>query len=68
MPTIFIINGKPHFELGRLVATPGALAACSEEHLSACLNRHARGDWGTICKEDAASNQRALREGSRIIS
>jgi hypothetical protein len=32
------------FKLGRVVATPGALEACSQEHLNDCLNRHVRGD------------------------
>ena len=56
------------FPLGRIVATPGALEVCTREHLTACLYRHSRGDWGNVCKEDAASNDEAVREGSRILS
>src|SRR5580658_1026855 len=34
------------FELGQIVSTPGALEACSPEHMRECLARHIRGDWG----------------------
>ena len=56
------------FSLGQIVATPGALAKCSNYHRIECLMRHARGDWGNVCKDDAASNNEALREGFRILS
>lgn len=56
------------FELGQIVSTPGALKACAPDHLTECLARHARGDWGNVCKEDAARNDEALTEGSRILS
>jgi hypothetical protein len=56
------------FELGRIVATPGALQACSCDHLSACLSRHVRGDWGVISAEDRKSNFEALFAGERILS
>ena len=48
------------FELGQIVSTPGALEACSQEHLRDCLLRHARGDWGCVCPEDAAQNDLSL--------
>lgn len=64
----FVITVKPRFPLGQLVATPGALAACPQAHLNACLNRHASGDWGLVCAEDKASNNEALIEGSRVLS
>jgi hypothetical protein len=61
---------KPRlFELGRVVATPGALEACSREYMLDCLNRHVRGDWGIMrSAEDQQSNVEALSEGSRIHS
>ena len=58
----------PIFPLGQIVSTPGALAACSHEHRLQCLNRHAKGDWGNVCKEDAAANDEAVREGFRLLS
>jgi hypothetical protein len=56
------------FEPGRVVATPGAMAACSTVYLAACLRRHLRGDWGCICDEDKATNVQALEDGNRILS
>ena len=52
----------------RIVATPGALEAVPPERLLECLARHARGDWGNVCPEDAAANDLATHEGTRIIS
>lgn len=60
----------PIFELGQIVATPAALEAinsASETALS-FLQRHASGDWGDVCPEDAAANELALEDGSRILS
>jgi hypothetical protein len=56
------------FSLGQIVATRGALDACSPEHLLFCLARHARGDWGNICKDDKALNDQALIDGERVLS
>ena len=56
------------FALGQIVATTGALAACQPDHLLRCLARHARGDWGCVCTEDAATNDQAVTEGLRILS
>ena len=53
---------------GRIVATPGALAACSGIYLAACLRRHLQGDWGCVCEEDKATNERAVQEGERVLS
>ena len=56
------------FPLGQIVATPGALEACPPDHLMRCLFRHARGDWGCVGAEDAATNEEAVTEGFRILS
>ncbi|MDD3581332.1 MAG: hypothetical protein PHW74_09955 [Desulfobacca sp.] len=58
---------KP-FNLGQIVATPGALKAMSPRRLTKLLIRHASGDWGVVCAEDAAENDRASHEGFRILS
>ena len=68
MQIIVAVAGRPRFSLGQIVSTPGALKACSPEHLAICLNRHASGDWGAVCKEDAAINDCAVKYGSRILS
>ncbi len=58
------------FELGQVVATPGALRALQEAEQSptAFLDRHVSGDWGELGDEDKQANERALREGLRILS
>ena len=58
----------PKFQLGQIVATPGAIAACSPQHLTHCLHRHSRGDWGNVYAEDKALNDQALVEGERVLS
>jgi hypothetical protein len=68
MKHIIALIRKPKFELGQLVSTPGALESCSPDHLSDCLNRHASGDWGVVCIEDAVSNDEALKLGMRVLS
>ncbi|MDX2181403.1 MAG: hypothetical protein SFV18_17545 [Bryobacteraceae bacterium] len=59
---------EPRFELGQIVATPGALAACPNVLMQKCLARHLTGDWGSICEDDKLVNEEALREGLRILS
>ena len=59
---------QPRFELGQIVCTPGALEACSTIRLQQCLIRHMTGDWGSVSEEDRDENNRALIEGSRILS
>ena len=62
----FITFGK--FRLGQIVSTPGAIHACSAEHLAACLARHVQGDWGNVSRTDAALNDEALTFGNRVLS
>jgi hypothetical protein len=58
------------FSLGNVCATPGALHALerADTSLITLLGRHATGDWGIVCKEDAKANEDALRYGARILS
>jgi hypothetical protein len=58
------------FPLGRLVATPGALAllAGAGENPAVLLARHVSGDWGEVPPEDARENELSVREGFRIVS
>jgi hypothetical protein len=60
----------PLFPLGRLVATPGALAALerSGEQPGPFLRRHVMGDWGDVESGDAKLNDEAVGEGTRILS
>jgi hypothetical protein len=58
------------FELGHIVATPGALDTLDHLGINATtlLVRHERGDWGAVSPEDAAANSRAVRDGDRLLS
>lgn len=56
------------FPLGRTVITPGALEALSTPTVLAALHRHLNGDWGDLDAEDKAANERALVDGTRLLS
>jgi len=61
---------KPLFDLGQLVATPGALAALEKSGQSPMefLSRHVTGDWGEIPEENCRENQFSLEKGFRLMS
>lgn len=67
---IYTLNQKVRFSLGQIVATPGAIEALNEadQGFLEFLSRHVTGDWGDICKDDAAENECALKEGFRLLS
>jgi hypothetical protein len=54
------------FELGHVVATAGAAAL--DVDFGPYLARHAKGDWGVVGRFDWQQNDRAVREGLRILS
>lgn len=58
------------FELGVVVATPGALEVLGnlEVSPSELVERHAAGDWGDVPSEDARENEYGLQYGFRVIS
>lgn len=60
----------PKFSLGHLVATPAVIASLHAAQVSPMqlLCRHVRGDWGEISEADLQSNNRALDDGSRLLS
>lgn len=61
---------RPCFDLGQIVATPGASEALDSANQSPSeyLQRHAAGDWGAVSAEDAIANDTALVDGSRLLS
>jgi hypothetical protein len=67
---VTIITNSARFALGQIVATPGALALLQATGRSAAslLARHMHGDWGDTCRDDAALNEIAITDGSRIMS
>jgi hypothetical protein len=59
-----------HFSLGQILATPNALALMEKYGVNPIqlIARQARHDWGDCCAEDAALNEAALSDGSRLMS
>ncbi len=58
------------FELGQIVATPGALTTLGEHGIDpmSLVLRHVEGDFGDLDAEDAQSNEFALISEARIFS
>jgi hypothetical protein len=61
---------NPQFELGQVVATPGALDAleASSQAPSEFLKRHVQLEQGDLDSEDHELNGKAVKDGSRILS
>lgn len=70
LATVLDLNRLPLFPLGRVLATPGAIALLKETATQpdALLARHVTGDWGELCAEDAQTNRDALVHGGRLMS
>lgn len=62
--------GESKFQLGQIVATPGALDALEKtgEPIGGFVARHHRGDWGIMDAEDSKANEEALTDEGRIFS
>ncbi len=57
------------FELGRVVATPGALeVVLHPDEAVSLLRRHQSGDWGEVDGHDRRANNKAIKEGTRLLS
>lgn len=59
-PWILDAFKKKKFELGQTLATKNAHDMFTHAELQRCFHRHSWGDWGDICAEDRASNERGL--------
>lgn len=55
-------------ELGQVVMTNGVDAEIPEKEYMKGLQRHSNADWGNVCKQDKKANDKALKEGFRVIS
>ena len=64
------ISKQPAFELGQIVATPGALAALKKagQQPGEFLTRHINRDWGDLDEEDRKENEYSLERGFRLLS
>lgn len=63
---MLITPGK--FQLGQVFATRAVVETIPHGEIQFALVRHVTGDWGEVCDEDKAANDRALIEGSRLLS
>jgi len=63
-------GSTPRFALGRVVATPGALALihATNSNPFVLLAKHVTGDWGEIDPKDVVTNEDALEHGLRVLS
>ena len=64
------LSKQPAFELGQIVATPGALAALrkAEQQPGEFLTLHVSGEWGDLSDEDRKENDYSLEHGFRLLS
>ena len=58
------------FDLGQLVATPGALEALARNQQTPLefLQRHINHDWGDVDNENKLENDYSVTRGLRILS
>jgi hypothetical protein len=56
------------FPLGQFVITTNAAHRLTTRDITDGLRRHASGDWGDLCPEDAALNDSSLLTGDRLLS
>jgi hypothetical protein len=56
------------FRLGKIVTTPNALSSITHEDILMGIRRHQAGDWGDVDTHDREANERALIEGTRLLS
>ncbi len=59
---------QPKFPLGVILMTANATQHLNPAAIDAALRRHAAGDWGDICPDDARENERSLKHGCRLMS
>ena len=64
------LSKQPAFELGQIVATPGALAALKKagQQPGEFLTRHVNREWGDVPDEDRKENEFSLEHGFRLLS
>jgi hypothetical protein len=64
------LKKQPAFELGLIVATPGALAALQKagQQPGEFLIRHVNREWGNLSDEDQKKNDYSLEHGLRLLS
>ena len=59
---------KNLFKFGKIVTTCGIDEAFEYPQFFPLLIRHASGDWGDVCAEDAQMNEQGVIHNDRIMS
>jgi hypothetical protein len=62
------VIARAKFRLGRISATPNALAQITQNDILLGIKRHQAGDWGELDHHDRTINERALTYGGRLVS
>jgi hypothetical protein len=62
------MNRPVRFALGQVAITANASLRLTTEEVMTALCRHATGDWGDLCPEDALANDEAVGGGGRLLS
>ena len=65
-----LLSKRPAFELGQIVATPGALIALQKagQEPGEFLARHVNREWSDLSDEDRKQNDYSLEHGFRLLS
>lgn len=67
-------NKRELFPIGNTLMTRGVKMLLDENTLvpklitNDIISRHASGDWGDVDEEDSATNDRAIKNGDRLVS
>ena len=56
------------FRCGRIVTTANAVSRLTQEEILLGIQRHQAGDWGEVDETDRQANERALIDGTRLLS
>jgi len=64
MTNVYVLPRQSRFPLGEFRVTTAADESIGPADIAKGLARHAQRDWGDVCNEDRAQNDRALAEGN----
>src|SRR5687768_12837036 len=66
--TVGEFPGEVKFTPGWVHVSRSAMKTLDPTEVLAAMERHLRGDWGDLCDDSKATNDRCLAEGGQIIS
>ena len=67
-PASVSMRSVARFRLGKVSATPRAMARLYPEEILTGLCRHESGDWGNLDDEDRLENELSFQTGLRLLS